>query len=154
MMPRKKISYANGDVFVIPLRGGGFGRGVVARMDGKGTVFGYFFGPRLSSVKAASTFRLACEASVCCAVFGDLGLLNGEWQVVGRLQDWQEEDWPLPPFGYQDDGSGRCYLRYYDDTRLTFLREEESDTGTIRGYPRDGCAGYGAVEIRLTELLR
>jgi len=42
-------SYSEGDWFAVPLRGGGFAAGVIARaMPRKeGVLLGYFFGPRL-----------------------------------------------------------------------------------------------------------
>lgn len=42
----RKLPYSEGDVFAVALRDGGYGTGVVARMDGKGSVLGYFFGRR------------------------------------------------------------------------------------------------------------
>ena len=45
-----KLPYSEGSVFLVPLRNGGYARGVVARATGEGKgLFGYFFGPRLAS---------------------------------------------------------------------------------------------------------
>ncbi len=41
----KSLNYSEGDCISIPLREGGYARGVVARMNGSGIIFGYFFGP-------------------------------------------------------------------------------------------------------------
>lgn len=38
-----------GAVFLIPLRDFGYAIGVLARSDGDGQCFGYFFGPRVKS---------------------------------------------------------------------------------------------------------
>ena len=38
----RKLPYSEGDVFAVPLPDGGYGVGVVTRMDGKGSVLGYF----------------------------------------------------------------------------------------------------------------
>jgi hypothetical protein len=42
----RKLPDSEGDGFAVPLRDGGYAIGVVARMDRKGSVLGYFFGPR------------------------------------------------------------------------------------------------------------
>lgn len=51
-MPRRKLNYGEGDWLAVPVRDGGLAVGVVARMDGKGGVVGYFFGPRRNDVPA------------------------------------------------------------------------------------------------------
>jgi len=54
-----KSIYDEGSVFLIPLRDGGFARGVVARIAPKRKVLlGYFFGPRLEKE------ALACRSEL------------------------------------------------------------------------------------------
>ncbi len=56
----RKLPYKEGDWFAVPLRDGGFALGVVARMDGKGAVIAYLFGPRseaLPSLEAVGSKR-------------------------------------------------------------------------------------------------
>ncbi|MFE2092535.1 hypothetical protein [Streptomyces sp. NPDC059460] len=45
------LPYAVGDVFAVPRRDHGHALDLVARMDGKGTALGYFFGPRIESTQ-------------------------------------------------------------------------------------------------------
>ncbi|MCI0527762.1 MAG: immunity 26/phosphotriesterase HocA family protein [Nitrospira sp.] len=87
-MARRKINYSEGTCFAAPLRKGGFARGVVARMDGQGIVFGYFFGPQLSSMEETQvTSELQSERAILCGRFGDLGLLKGEWKIIGAIPE-------------------------------------------------------------------
>jgi len=151
---RKKINYAKGDYFAVPLRNGGFGRGVVARMDGKGGIFGYFFGPRLATVdEARDPTGLTPDAAVLLRDFGDLGLLNGEWLVLGSVPDWDPNDWPMPPLIRVDEVTGKAFLSYYDEGTFECIREERVDPALASRYPRDVAAGYVALEIALTALL-
>jgi hypothetical protein len=53
-MGSQKINYREGDWFAVPLRDGGYAVGLVARMDNRGGVLGYFFGPRRDDVPSPS----------------------------------------------------------------------------------------------------
>lgn len=154
-MPRWRDNYVKGTVFGIPLRDEGWARGVVARMDGKGTCLGYFFGPRLPDVATAGsqTGRLAPNQAVLVGMFGDLGLLKGEWPHIGSIEPWRDKMWPVPQFRHYDDVGRQCYVRHYDPQTLAFVRETKVAASECEHYPKDGLMGYGAVEIRLTRLL-
>jgi len=154
-MPRRKLNYSEGDCFVLPLQNGGFARGIVARMDRKGGVFGYFFGPKLEAKESARIdATLRRENAVLVGQFGGLGLLKGEWNVIGHIKPWSSADWPMPPF-FRTDALGKLgFICYYDDS-LRFLREVQvkPDDAEARKLPRDAIMGYVAVEIHLTNLL-
>ena len=150
----RKLNYNEGTCFVVPLRGRGFARGLVARMNGKGIVFGYFFGPRILSAQDPLIAKMpGYRQAIMSGQFGDLGLLNGEWQLKCRIENWNRDDWPLPPFAKVDDQTGRVTLSYYDENTLAFVREERGDLSDVDKYPKDVLMGYGAVEIRLDSLL-
>lgn len=153
MKPRRKISYDEGSCFVFPLEGGGFARGVVARMNGKGAVFGYFFGPRLTAIEEANLDGLDPNKAILRGDFGDLGLLKGEWKIYGRVSNWNRSEWPIPPLIRVDDIAKRAWLRYIDDVSFSSIREEEVDPVLVDRYPYDRVMGYVAVEIRMAKLL-
>ncbi len=147
-----KINYKEGTIFLVPLRSGGFARGVVARFDGKGTVFGYFFGPE--SNKHDGIFTLPARADACLVGrFGDLGLLRGIWPISGNLLEWKRENWPVLPLYRHDENAGKAWLSFYSDQNLSFIREEPTAFSKNPHHPYDRLMGYGAVEIRLTEKL-
>jgi Immunity protein 26 len=52
-------AYSEGDWFAIPLRGGGFATGLIARMmpHREGVLLGYFFGPRRDKVPTLDELR-------------------------------------------------------------------------------------------------
>src|SRR3954463_2173797 len=112
-----KLPYSEGSVFIVPLRKGGFGRGVVARSGQKGKVLlGYFFGPKLLSAENVAIDDLDPANAVLRIMFGDLGLINGEWKIVGRIRDWKRTDWPMPDFVRRDPLRPRAVLVRYSDT--------------------------------------
>lgn len=150
----KKLPYAEGDCFVLPLRDGGFARGVVARLDGRGVVCGYFFGPTLSAVSEAIVdATVQPEKAALIARFGDLGLLKGAWKLIGRIPDWDRAKWRVPGFLHLDEGGDGGFVRYYDDS-MVFTQEERVEVSAVSpNVPRDALLGFGAAEIRLTKLL-
>ena len=152
-MHKKRLNYQEGSCFLLPLRGGGFARGVVARMNGKGAVFGYFFGPKILDVAVADFEGLDPQSAVWRCDFGDLGLIRGEWIVFGKIPVWRREEWPMPPFIRVDEAANRAWLSFYDEKTFAFIREIEVDPSLVMQYPEDGTNGYGAVEIYLSKLL-
>jgi hypothetical protein len=147
-----KLPYSEGSVFVLLVRTGGFARGVVARMSPGGRVlFGYFFGPRLPNAECVVVDDLAPLKAVLRVRFGDLGLINGEWQVRGRIPDWNRAEWAMPDFARRPPGLPARRVRYPDNDPNGLVREypmiDDGSLGT------DSLSGYGAVEIKLGMLL-
>jgi hypothetical protein len=154
-MPRKKLPYKPGDLFAVPLPCGGFGVGLVARMDGKGIVLGYFFGPRRDDLPRASDVgEPFARDSIEIAMFGHLGLIGGRWPIIGPLPNWNTASWPVPIFGRIDVLSGkRAWRVRYDDRDLKWLSDEEVEVDEARTLPRDRLMGAGAVETWLARVL-
>jgi len=154
-MPKKKLPYKPGDLFAVPLRCGGFAVGLTARIDGKGTVLGYFFGPRRDEPPTTDDVReLLARDSIEVAMFGDLGLIEGRWPVIAPLPRWDPARWPVPDFGRIDVVTGkRAWRVRYQDPSLKWLSDEACDIGEARALPRDGLMGAGAVEKWLSHLL-
>lgn len=154
-MPRKKLPYQPGDLFAVPLVCGGFAVGLAARMDGRGTVLGYFFRPRRDDQPTSNDLAtLRAADSIDVALFGDLGLIEGRWPVIGQLPAWRSEDWPVPSFGRIDAVSGkRAWRARYRDPDLKLLSDEEIGVREARMLPKDGLMGAGAVERWLSHLL-
>jgi len=153
-MAKKKVPYKEGDVFMFPLRKGGFARGVVARMDGKGGIFGYFYGPKFNSIEDAKQVKdISPNNTIERRMFGDLGLLNGEWSVIGQIENWNRIDWPMPPLIRIDEHCGKAWLSEYDEKTFNCISEKQVDPGLKNKYPEDSLSGYGAIEIRIALLL-
>ena len=147
-------SYPNGSVFKVPLEGGEAARGIVARTASDGRLlFGYFFGPRFSLNAMADISGLEPENAVLRLRFGDLGLHNGLWPVIGRLPDWNPAKWPMSNAVRRDPfGIRKPILVRYDDNDPSKVLSEEILENDI-DLPNDGLAGYGYVETKLRKML-
>ena len=158
MTTRRKLRYpvkvTEGDWYAVPLRDGGYGVGVVARKGKGGLLFGYFFGPRRPQPPVLEDVRqLRAQDALFCEMFGDLGIQNGQWTFVGRLETWNRDDWPLPQFGrIADEGRGIAWIVTYDEDDLSRKGMDRRCTlEEARRLPPNVESGYGAVEIFLTE---
>ena len=126
--------------------------GVVARLNGRGLALGYFFAPAAERIPT-EPLPLDPTDAVHVELFGDPGLLRGEWKVVGPTPAFDRSKWPIPVFGHPILGvPGRGYRVTYDD-RLTVTASDVVPVDQIAGLPPDRTAGYGALEMRLAQLL-
>lgn len=151
----KKLSYAEGSIFTVPLDGGEFSPGVVARASpGGGVLFGYFFSPRFYHQGQVKPESLGVDRTILSARFGDLALISGKWPLCGRIERWRREDWPMPSFIRKNlmGQAGYLIATYADDNPTQCLNENY--TKTPLNLPNDGLAGYGAIEKKLKNILK
>lgn len=150
----KKLPYSEGTLFLVPLRGGGFARGLVARATLRGKVlFGYFWGPRLSSQLQVTSEDVEPGKAILRAHFSDLGLIKGPWPIISLLPNWNRSHWPMPDFVRQDPlGRLKPILVHYadDDPNKVEYERFVDDAG---GLPTDGLYGAEALEITLSRLV-
>jgi Immunity protein 26 len=152
-MPR--VNYREGDWFAVPLRDGGFAVGVVARANPQAALLGYFFGPRRDELPPLGDVRdLRPHDAILVGKFGHLGLTQGKWPILGRLDSWDRADWPMPVLVRYEELTGRSFHVFYDDDDpAKLLREEQIRPGTAEQGPKDGLMGAGFVETVLTGAL-
>jgi hypothetical protein len=151
----KKLPYREGDVFSVPLTSGKFSVGVIARADKKGkVVLAYFFDIKLSE---NFNLKLLPEMNVNNAIFvkriGDLGLISGDWKIVGSLDNWHRDQWPIPKFLRKPVGDNQGWIVTYGDDNLLVPASEERCAKEDLEMDRDGIAGAGFVEKTLSKLL-
>lgn len=150
---RYKINYKEGTWFGVPLRNGGYGVGVVARAK-KACILGYFFGPRREFVPTIKDLSLLkSESALLLIRFGDLGLVNGDWPIIGELATWKRENWPMPVFIRREPISCRNCLVFYSDADPSKRIKETEEPNERPDLQEDSLYGYGAVELTLTKLL-
>jgi hypothetical protein len=150
-----KVKYREGDWFAVPLQGGGFAVGLIARANPGGVLLGYFFGPRRSGVPAMSDVAgLRPDDAVLVRKFGHLGIAQGKWPLLGRADGWDRREWPTPVFIRYEELTGRSFRVIYDDDDPNkVLREELIAPGGAEQGPKDGLMGAGFAEAALTQLL-
>jgi hypothetical protein len=154
---RFKINYSEGDCFLVPLKNGGYARGVVARLNGKGKVCSFFFLPRYEHITDAIIDDYLTPAnSLYVSFHSDSGfIVDNRWKVFGKISPWVRDDWHLPVFGFTNtllDERGE--LRYYDDKTLEKINEETVSVEKVANLPEDGAAGSGYIEGRLAIIIK
>jgi hypothetical protein len=151
----RRVRYSEGDWFAVPLRDGGFAAGVIARMNPKGVLLGYFFGPKRGAVPTVDEVAgLTSADAVVVLQFGHLGIRSGRWPLMGAIGAWDRRDWPIPAFARMEELTGQALrVRYRDDDPNDVISEERISIDEARSLPIDALSGDGAVEIKLTALL-
>lgn len=157
MKKKASLVYEEGDLFGVPLEDWGFGVGLIARRKpGRGNheMFAYFWGHRFPEPpKPYDLLDITPRTAIAEWKFGDLGIIEGHWPILGTLPGFRREEWPLPTFGFvmPKSPSGTAYLRIYDDTDPAILLEEQLVNAAVaERFPRDGTAGDKALEYKLT----
>ncbi|MCB2157044.1 immunity 26/phosphotriesterase HocA family protein [bacterium] len=157
MKTNRQLSDLEGNCCAVPLRNGGFARGVIARISGKGPAFGYFFGPRCSTLQELQSLGIppGPEGAILLTQFGDLGLKKEVWPIIGRLPDWNREDWPMPGFIRYNDDRTKAFIDFCDDDTVESVKEIVVPVDEIdpNDFAEEGLYGYVALQIRLDVLL-
>jgi hypothetical protein len=153
-MARSRLPYSEGDVFGVPLDGGEWALGVVARAAPEGRqLLGYFFGPKRAELPE-DVPELQPEDAVSVERFGDLGLIERAWPVLGAHPRWRREEWPMPAFRGEDVVSGAIFRVVYDDDDPGELLERRRvDPVEAKGLPIDGLTGAEGVRRWLARRL-
>ncbi len=150
----KKLPYSEGDICCVPLRDMGFVLGVIARVPkGRKVLLGYFFGSRIEEFTAMKGgLHLNPSLALKVIKFGDRGLMNGSWPIIGSVEGWNRTEWLIPKFIRKDDLRRRSYLISYSDDNLRNEIAQEPCEYDLSGYEPDSLFGYGVVEILMTKL--
>lgn len=153
----EKLPYVNGDVVAVPLRDdSSFGLVLIVGHDGVGAAIGYLFDSIHPDQPTDVTqlTGIGPENVLRASRFGDLGLMNGTWLVVGQHPSWQEQEWPLLEFGGRRWAGKYAFTAVYEPEDVSRKNREEPITeDEYELLPRDAFSGSGAVEIVLTHLL-
>jgi hypothetical protein len=156
----KKVPYREGDWFAVPLQGGGYSVGIVARKPRNGDILlGYFFGPRRLNVPVLDeVHKYKASNAMLVRMFGDTALKRGEWPVLGTVEPWDTHLWPMPDFGrYAAPLAGypaRAWRVRYPENNPNGL--PETTPITIEEYsnlPKDLISPPVALQVELTKLL-
>jgi Immunity protein 26 len=149
------VRYREGDWFAVPLLDSGFAAGLIARVNPKGALLGYFFGPRRREMpRLHDVSGLRPGDALLVRKFGHLGIVHGTWPLLGRLDSWEWQDWPTPVFLRYEELTGRSFHVFYDDKTPTKCSvRSRVAPGEAQQAPKDGLMGAGFTEAILTQLL-
>jgi hypothetical protein len=138
-------------VFLVPLRTGGFARGVVARYGAEAILLGYFFPFRMALAAAPAT---ALEPNLAShrLRFSDLSLLQGTWPIVDAVAPWDRSRWPMPEFRSRSlpGASVGLRVRVAEDEPGRELSATPATIEELASLPSSAVYGSGAIEILLT----
>jgi hypothetical protein len=153
----KKIKYREGDLFGIPIKPKGYYIGIVARCSPKSpTCLGFFFGKKFISLPGLDQVHQKAKEAILIAWFGDLGLIIGDWPIIGPINNFQAEEWPVPLFkriDLLDPSFG--WIVEYPQTAPVFTRsigETRVEASSLEGLVEDELYGSKALEITLAKL--
>ena len=82
-----RFRYQEGDWFAVPLGCGGYAVGIIARRGRAASCSGSFFGPRHRDIPSLTQLEaLRPDGAILVGKFGHLGLKDGTWPILGRLE--------------------------------------------------------------------
>jgi hypothetical protein len=134
----------------------GYALGVVARIGKKGSLIGYFFGPARPGIPSLESVgsQLVPQLAAMVGIVGDLALVRGSWPILGKLEPWSPNSWPIPEFVRRDAVSGKPSRVVYEEPDFfTELSRAPCSEEEALGLAPDGLMGSGFVEAKLGKLL-
>ncbi len=151
----KLLPYREGSWFAVPLQGGGYAVGLVARTAPSGRIIlAYMFGPKRTALPSlAELASLRASDAVRRLRTGDMGLINERWPVIGDAPSWDRHAWPMPSFIRRADALKRAWRATYSDADPAKLEREESVPYDTEGLESDSLYGYGSTELLMSKLL-
>ena len=145
-----------GEVFAVPLDRGGYGVGVIGRVDGIGGALGYFFGPKRPEPSLLQRENFQASDAVYAVIFGTTALEIGAWPRLACLYPFKPEDWPMPLMAQWIDvetgPKGPCFA-YEDDGSLWNRKEVPCPDDMSTLIAKAVNSPNGAVEVMLTAIL-
>jgi hypothetical protein len=155
----KKKNYSEGSLFGIPTKPEGYALGLIARCTQKSpTCLGFFFKPKYRSLPSLEQIQLNANDAVLVCWFGDLGLINGDWPIIGPLKNFKQDDWPVPLFRRIDllDSTNGWLIEYPQNLPIfgVPIREIKVDVNSLAEFADEELFGSGALEITLSKLLQ
>jgi hypothetical protein len=153
-----RIISDNGDLFIVQTNDRRIALGLIARGGRTAGKLGYFFRIELlDQAKEKNALVLEPEQAIWIAMFGDLHILRGKWPLIGKLNGFTRESWPMPVFVHHHEGFNINYVRTYDENNLEMLGnwpESQVPAHIDTSFQvEDGLAGAEYVENYLMKIL-
>ena len=149
MSSLKKIS--SGSVITIPLKGRYIIGLIIRAFENKMLCF--FYSCSFQNIPELNQISLENTEVIFIKICSDLGFKKGDWRVIGKYENWKEEDWKIPVFKRKDLISGVCYEIIYND-KLEEISNKRNACKSLEDNPEDGLAGFGFVEKKLQKLIQ
>lgn len=155
----KNFRVPEGTVVAIPVKPKGWVLGVYARVKtgrGRSVPFGYFFGHVFCTIPDESNIILLCPGdAILQGKFGDLGLIQGRWPIIGAIEPWDRHVWPMPDMMIKGSEFGIPYdqrIRFDENDPSREIQREYVKPGKLN-LPSASTPGSLALEIKLSMIL-
>jgi hypothetical protein len=151
---KKNNNYKEGTLFAIPLPNNCFGIGLIARINGS-VLLCYFLKRKfcmMPSFEVANSMYKECDGNFIVQKVGSLGLDKKVWTVLGILEKWERNSWPVPIFKRKILLTEKYYLVYYDDSLQNSTEKVVEYSKELDMLPNDGTAGYLIIEEKLAKI--
>ena len=146
-----------GDVFGVPLPGGGYAIGLIARVSRqhRGILLGFFFGPRRPELPEVGGLCLGGpEDAVLVGMFGGRPIRHGTWPVLGSIEEWEPHRWEVTRFLRRPSMGPPWIVTYDADDPSVQLAEVVANPDDIDpNMPAETLMGHAQVPRRLDERL-
>lgn len=153
-MARKKLPYQRGSIVQVPIADARrVAVGVIGDLDGRGAILGFFYLLDTLPANWAELRLLAPQDARLVRHCGDLGLMNGTWTVlIEPAPDFDPTPWQRLEFGLQQELTGLWVIRTYAPGVFEAPESRRATEEEARALPKDGMAGAGWIEGRLSRI--
>jgi Immunity protein 26 len=161
-MTKSRVKSRNGDLFIVYNEGRRVGLGLIARGNNRPVKLGYFFPLALPNYAIdGESLTLDPKQAVLIRKFGALEINRGNWPIVGHLQNFMPEAWPMPKFERfmsGSDGPNTRIITEYDEERLAQYVFESEASRLPKDYDlsfvvEGGLAGAYSLAYQLEKKL-
>jgi hypothetical protein len=147
----KKITYKEGDLFLIESNNKKVFLGLIIRRQGRTKILAGYFWRMEMGFKLDKEIILKKEDSVLFAKFSGLGFDIGNWKILHANYQWNKVDWPIPVLKKYDQ-LRKCY---YSVTYNKDILNEDVKKITEKEAANlfeDGLRGYISLVTELSKL--
>jgi Immunity protein 26 len=152
-----------GTWFAVTLPGGGYGVALVARRRPSTRrykeIFVYIFCPQFGTVEEIGDVqRFKAGDQIALTFTYDQGMLDGKWPIIGRMEPFNAEGWPLPLIKSGPFGGGPDWKRRFEIYRMGDDLQLEATLGTMilddpSKYIEQRSRGYLSFEAFVEDAL-
>ena len=104
------------------MQDGGYCVGVVARASGQGNLLGYFYDTRYATVPAQNEWpQFDPQKAFLKLRMSDEDLLRGVWPILGIVEDWKKEEWPVPYYIRRNTFQGKSFTETFSGNGVSIL---------------------------------
>ena len=150
-MKKQKLKISPGSIFILPIKDGKYGLGLVS-ISAKDCILAYYFDVILSSPSEYDRRYINIGKTVLIQRVSTLGFKKDKWKIIDNLESFVETEWPMPEFRFFEDLRSKFYSLTYDNKLNEVSRKQISREYAEKLYG-GGMAGYVFAQDVLSKIL-